>query len=212
MSGLTLVCFAVPSEARPFQRCVRGRDDVRVLITGMGGRNADRAVRRALSEFSPACVWTCGFAGALDPTLKIGDIVFEQATTPERIAAKLFGAGARPVTFHCAERVAITVAEKSALRARTGATAVEMESKIIHAACAAAGRPCVTVRAISDTADEDLPLDFNALMTREEKINSVRLALAVLASPRKIPALIRLGQNSARVARRLADVLTSVLE
>ena len=34
MSAPVLVCFAVPQEAKPFQRLVRNRDDVRVLITG----------------------------------------------------------------------------------------------------------------------------------------------------------------------------------
>ena len=203
MSALTLVCFAVPQEAAPFQKLVRGRAGVRVLITGMGARHAERAAREAVHELRPARVFTCGFAGALDPALVIGDVVCPRETICW---------GAKPVVFHCASRVAITVAEKQALRAQTGADVVEMESAVITRVCRAAGVECVTLRAISDTAHEDLPLDFNALMTAEEKLSPLKLALAVLKAPQKIPALLRLGRNSATAAARLAEVLQRTLQ
>jgi adenosylhomocysteine nucleosidase len=197
-----LVCFAVPQEARPFQKFIRGRDDVRVLITGMGARNAERAISKALSQFRPARVFTCGFAGALNPDLLIGDVVCER---------EILLKGAKPVAFHYATRVAITEVEKSALRARTGADVVEMESAVITRACRAAGVECVTLRAISDTAQEDLPLDFNALMTAEETLSPLKLTLAILKAPQKIPALMRLGRSSALAATRLAEVLARVV-
>ena len=195
---MTLVCFAVPQEARAFQKLVRGRADVRVLITGMGARNAGRAMREVLREVRPARVFTCGFAGALNPELVIGDVV---------CAREAPVVGAKPVTFHGALRVAVTVVEKAALRAQTGAEVVEMESAVIARICREAGVECVTLRAISDTAHEDLPLDFNTLMTAEEKLSPLKLALAILKAPQKIPALIRLGKNSALAAERLAEVL-----
>lgn len=198
MSALTLVCFAVPQEAKAFQELVRGRADVHVLITGMGARNAERAAREALQKIHPVRVFTCGFAGALNPELVIGDVVCPRETPL---------ADAKPLMFHCATRVAVTVAEKSALRAQTGADVVEMESAIIARVCRESGVECATVRAISDTAHEDLPLDFNTLMTAEEKLSPLKLALAVLKAPQKIPALIRLGKNSALAADRLAEVL-----
>ena len=198
-----LVCFAVPQEAGAFQKLIRGRDDVRVLITGMGARHAEHAAREAVHELRPARVFTCGFAGALNPALVIGDVVCPRETICW---------GAKSVVFHCASRVAITVAEKQALRAQTGADVVEMESAVITRVCRAAGVECVTLRAISDTADEDLPLDFNALMTAEEKLSPLKLALAVLKAPQKIPALLRLGRNSATAAARLAEVLQRTLQ
>ena len=201
MSAPVLVCFAVPQEAKPFQRLIRGRDGIRVLLTGMGARNAERSVREALGKFQPARVFTCGFAGALRPDLQIGDVVCALETPV---------VGAEPVTFHCAVRVAVTIAEKTRLRTQTGADAVEMESAIITRLCREAGVPCVTLRAISDTAHEDLPIDFNALLTPDEQLSPVKLAWAILREPQKIPALLRLGKNSARAARRLAEVLGKV--
>jgi nucleoside phosphorylase len=143
-------------------------------------------------------VFSCGFAGALDPALRIGDVVCAKDTPVPN---------AKAVTFTCAERVAITAAEKSALRERTGADAVEMESAVIERVCRESGVACIVLRAISDSAGEDLPLDFNRLMTAGEKLSSLKLAFAILRSPQKIPGLMRLGRNSALAAQRLAEVL-----
>lgn len=200
---VTLVCFAVPQEARPFQKLIQGRQDVRVLITGMGARHAEQGIREALKNFRPQRIFTCGFAGALLPELRIGDVVCSLETPVK---------GAKPVKFTCAERVAITRAEKSALRAQTGADAVEMESAVIARVCREAGLECVTLRVISDTAQENLPLDFNALMTVEQKLSAGRLALAILKAPQRIPALLRLGRKSALAAQRLAAALAVAVQ
>jgi adenosylhomocysteine nucleosidase len=202
MSAPVLVCFAVPQEAKPFQKLLGTRSDVRVLITGMGARNAEHSVRQALTELRPSRVFTCGFAGALNPALQAGDVVCARETPV---------ANAKPVLFAWAERVAVTAADKARLRASTNADAVEMESAVIAHVCRDAGVDCLILRAISDTADEDLPLDFNALMTREQKLIWGKLALAILCAPHKIPALLRLGRNSALAARRLAEALAAAI-
>ena len=44
-----LVCFALKEEARPFQQLVRERSNIRVILVGMGKRNAERAIRAALA-------------------------------------------------------------------------------------------------------------------------------------------------------------------
>ena len=211
MSAPVLACFAVPQEARPFQKLMRGRADVHVVITGMGTRNAERTAREALDRLRPRFVFTCGFAGALDPGLEIGDVLFESETVLAPFVARLQSLGAKPAKFFCAERIATTRAEKSTLRASTGADAVEMESRVISEICRAKGIECVTLRVISDTAREDLPLDFNALTTPELELNAGRLAVAILKAPHKIPALMRLGTNSARAARQLARVLSALI-
>ena len=54
-----------------------GRPDVSILITGIGRQNAGKSVREFLATNLPELVLTCGFAGGLNPDLKLGDVVFE---------------------------------------------------------------------------------------------------------------------------------------
>lgn len=209
MTSSVLVCFAVEHEAKPFRKLARGRPDVSIVLTGIGRGNAQRAFADVLERTRPAAVITSGFAGALDPDLKIGDVVFRGSDqTPTAHQCRTLGF--TPVVFVCADRIAVTRAEKAALRS-TGADAVEMESEAIAALCRDAQIPCSTLRAISDTAEEDLPLDFNALMTPESQLSGSRLGLAIARAPHKIPALIRLGRNSACAARQLAHALVRII-
>jgi adenosylhomocysteine nucleosidase len=202
-----LVCFAIKEEAAAFER-LKSSSEVRVLLTGMGTRNAERSVRAALDEHKSNLVLSCGFAGGLDPTLKPGDVLC--STDNSALRHKLTTAGAKPAKFFCATRIATTVAEKLELRRTTGADAVEMESAAIHNVCRERGIPCATVRAISDTANEDLPLDFNQLSKPDLSLDYARLLWAIAKAPGKIPALLRLQKNSSVAAQRLAEVLVTV--
>jgi adenosylhomocysteine nucleosidase len=207
-AGITLVCFALEDEARAFRKLMAGRAGVSILVTGIGRKNAEHSVRGFLQNNSPRRVFTCGFAGGLDPELKVGDVMFQ--TADAMLAATLRQHGGRAASFHCAARVATTVAEKSRLQRTTGADAVEMESAVIHAVCVGLGIPCMTVRVISDTATEDLPLDFNQLANPDQSLNFGKLAWAIAKSPGKIPALLRLQKHTSFAAKRLAEALARV--
>ena len=206
-----LVCFAVPEEAGPFRRLIGARADITVLVTGMGPRNAGKAVRAALPTVQPRLVLTCGFAGGLDPELVTGTVVFAAAETGG-LAQALVALGARPVRFHCAARVAVTASQKEALRRKTGADAVEMESEVIRAVCREQEIPSATVRVISDAAGEDLPLDFNRLMTPEQTLDYGKVVWAVLSSPGRIGGLLKLQRQTKAAAQTLAVALLRVMD
>jgi adenosylhomocysteine nucleosidase len=208
----TLICFALKEEAAPFHKIAAQRPSVFTVIVGIGRQNAEKSVRSFLASNSPELVLTCGFAGGLNPDLKLGDVIFELSTLNIQLSTRLLAAGAKSAKIFCADRIATTVAEKKALRAETGADAVEMESAAIHAVCAERGIPCVTVRVISDTADEDLPLDFNALAKADKSIDFGKLFLAIAKSPGKIGALMALQKKTRLAAERLAAVLSKILQ
>ena len=223
----TLLCFALKEEAAPFQKMAAGRPDVSILITGIGRQNAGKSVREFLATNLPELVLTCGFAGGLNPDLKLGDVVFEltdrrgefhEPQTENKIGdsqssplrEKLLATGAKPAKFFCADRIATTVAEKKKLRAETGADAVELESGAIHVVGRERGIPCATVRVISDTAGEDLPLDFNQLAKPDMNLDYGKLAWAIAKSPGKISALLKLQKQTRFAAERLANVLSKI--
>jgi adenosylhomocysteine nucleosidase len=249
---VTLICFALKEEAAPFQKIAAGKltrisqintdflirenscnpcqkSGISILLTGIGRQNAEKSLREFLAAHSPKLVLTCGFAGGLNPDLKLGDVVFEisssssrresaQIKTGEKLETpyvvsydKLIASGAKPAKIFCADRIATTVAEKKKLRAETGADAVEMESAAIHAICRERGILCATVRVISDTAGEDLPLDFNALSKPDKNLDYGKLFLAIAKSPGKIGALMQLQKKTKFAAENLAGVLANLI-
>jgi adenosylhomocysteine nucleosidase len=236
-SESVLVCFALKEEAVLFRKIAAGglhRDrQVSILITGVGRKNAEKSLREFLATNSPDLVLTCGFAGGLNPNLKLGDVVFElmdrrselpepqdeddsgaQVTRPSEsspLREKLIGAGAKPAKFFCADRIATTVAEKKKLRDETLADAVEMESWAIYTVCRERKIPYATVRVISDTAAEDLPLDFNQLSKSDMHLHYGKLARALLLAPWKIGALMELQKKTRFAAQRLTDVLAKLI-
>jgi adenosylhomocysteine nucleosidase len=205
----TLICFALKEEAAPFRKIAAGKSGITILLTGVGRQNAEKSLREFLATHSPKLVLTCGFAGGLNPQLKLGEVIFE--TSDENLRAKLLGAATKQLKIFCADRIATTVAEKKKLRAETGADVVEMESGAIHAVCRERGIPCAIVRVISDTADEDLPLDFNLLAKPDKNLDYGKLFLAIAKSPGKIPALMQLQKKTKFAAEKLAEVLAKIV-
>ena len=206
----TLVCFAVKEEAKPFNQLIGSAPHFRTLLTGIGSRNAEKAIRAALAQQKPDRVLTCGFAGGLRPDLAAGTIVF-CADKETGLEPALLAAGARPARFHCVERVATTAEQKRALRQATGADAVDMESQVICAICREQGIPSAIVRVILDTADANLPFDFNQFLTADQELDIPRLTRKVLMSPGKIPALLQLQQEGKAASQKLGQVLAALL-
>lgn len=209
-SGVTLVCFAVKEEARPFQRLAKNTPGIRVLLTGMGEQNVRNSLEMALKNEPPVRVVTAGFAGGLAPALARGTVVFFAEPSTE-LEPRLRAAGARPVRFHCSSRIVTTATQKAQLFAKTNAEAVEMESRWIHELSDAVKVPAATVRVILDTASEDLALDFNELMTPDLRLDGWKLGITLLKAPRKIGALLELQRQSAAAAARLGEVLALAL-
>ena len=172
----------------------------------MGAANAARELQDSLARAVSSCVITCGFAGGLNPALRVGELVFQ---ADDSFSAKT--SLARPGTFHCAPRVAVMPAEKLTLWQETGADAVEMESGVIRSICRERGIPSATLRVISDAAGDSLPLDFNALMTSEFQMNWGKFAGQLLRRPSKIPELMAFQRQIGACAVRLASALEDIL-
>jgi len=223
---ITLLFFAVPEEARPFIRRweqihgiaaggMRGpglaawalkTQRLEVHVTGMGSCNARRTGAAVLARRGVVALITAGFAGGLDPALRRGTVIYD-ADPGLAEAERWKAAGARPGRFVEVSRVAVTPADKARLRTGTGADAVEMESSTLRSLARERGIPSATIRVISDTADEALPLDFNALLTAESRLHFGKLAWAVARSPASIPRLLAFQRNVAKAAEALAQVL-----
>jgi nucleoside phosphorylase len=177
----------------------------------MGPVNARRRIRESLALCRPPLVLTCGLAGGLDPTLPFGAIVFD-AEPGFPLYSALESQGARRARFFCSDRILVSRAEKATARAATGADAVEMESAPIREACCQADIPSATVRVISDTAQEDLPIDFGHVLTSDMRLRYGRLLWLGMWRPRLVRSLLLLQRRSQAAAERLAATLERALQ
>lgn len=93
------------------------------------------------------------------------------------------------------DRVASTAADKKRL-GDSGAIAVEMEAAAVATFAEQTGTPFFCIRVVSDTVEEDMPLDFNDYRTADGDFDRKAVALAALRRPfSRIPALRRLQRN-----------------
>lgn len=118
---------------------------------------------------------------------------------------------ARSTKFLCVDQILATARAKADARSSTHAGAVDMESEHIRALSAKQGIPSATIRVISDAAQEDMPLDFNALMTADHRLNFYKLATSIVRRPSTIPALWRFGRQTRRCAEDLSRCLMEVV-
>ncbi len=204
-----LITFALEREASLLRSALEELPHAEILVTGMGTSRSVSALNAYFHRNTPCAVITCGYAGALRPELGYGDLLFE--TRSASLASTLEASGARRAAILCTQRVAVTVEEKKQLLHTTQASAVEMESGAIQSFCAERGTPCATLRAISDLATEDLPLDFNQLTGPDQQLDNTKLALAILRRPWRIPRLMALGRHSQRASKALAQCLNAAL-
>jgi len=166
-------------------------------------------------------VVSAGVCGALDPGLRRGDLVL-----PETVVGPLGDSRAVDPDAHrrwrqaldrpahigallTARQVAATPAAKAALRGRSGAVAVDMESALILAAAEAAGCPALVVRAVSDAAGESVPAGLDELLTPEGGVRRLRAVGRALTRPAQIPAALRLERATRGALRAVATALAA---
>jgi adenosylhomocysteine nucleosidase len=143
-----------------------------------------------------------GLCGALDPALRLGDVVVSCDARIDAGAEFVRGA------VHTIDHVAVTAGEKRALRNQTGAIGVDMESEAVERKAAEWGVPYLCIRAVSDRAGDTLPLDFNRYRNARGDFSRTRIALAAIARPFTVmPQLMEFDRNCRRAVDALGDFL-----
>jgi adenosylhomocysteine nucleosidase len=188
------------------------------------GGNPDR-LRALLAGRTAAdlrAVVSFGIAGGLDPALAPGTIVVARAVVSESAAgpepfpaseplvagfrARLSALGARVVVADLAgvEAAVMTPAAKAALRARTGAAAVDMESQVAAAYAAAHGLPFAALRVVCDPAGRALPAFAASALKPNGDPDVPAVLLALLRREAKLGELVRLARDSGEAFRGLS--------
>jgi len=117
---------------------------ISIAIIGMGPPHAIDRADKFIRKTGPTDIVLAGFVGALSPYLQRGEIIIDPHQTRVYTSEKLVG----------------TPAEKSAIYAKTRREAVDMEGSYIAETANNYRLKCTAVRAVSDLADEALPMDI----------------------------------------------------
>lgn len=194
-------------------------------VSGVGKDRVTASLNRLMAE-APDGVIMVGFCGASDPALKTGDIhvanlfhafgggsiLSSAIAANQEFASTLTDAahanGCRVVTAPSATVPAVAgIVAKSAVYASLGVASVNMED--YWAACAArsAGVPFASVRAVLDTADQDIP-PWVSLYAR----NALRAAWGLVTHPGRLPTLLHLWRQAELARRQLTRCLLTAVE
>lgn len=167
----------------------------RPVIAVANGAGWERARLAAESAaFERLC--NIGFCGALDPTLKIADIVVSSSHMSVKSGRPYVNGPVASVS-----QIAGTAREKQRLRSE-GFIAVEME------AAGLAGLQFYCIKSVSDLAGETFANDFSAAILPNGKISTARVLTSALGDPlRRFPELIRLARRTAAASQSLGEFL-----
>lgn len=189
--------------------------EIRVLLTGVGFANARQTMRAALDWRPDICI-SSGLAGSLRNEIEIAQVCAAREVVELETGRKIVAD---------AELLSIAEARKAAIierlltsgemvlsaegKSRLGkmAEAVEMESYAVMSQAAALGVPSIAIRAISDAADENLPMDFGKVLDEDGTVQVSKVAKEIARAPHKVPAVIRLARRSGAASKKLADFL-----
>lgn len=182
--------------------------DVVLVCGGIGAEAARSAAVAMIEHYAPTVIYSVGFAGALDPSLKAGEVVqpaqvIDASDGSRAILSKgegilvTFGSVASP-------------SQKAQLRDAYGAQLVDMEAAAVWRAADAHGVKFAAVKAISDEFDFTFP-EIEKFVDAQGQFQQGRFGRFAVARPWLWPKVNRLAQGSNRAVSGLNDWLISSL-
>ena len=153
-------------------RCTRSGKKVLLVRSGVGRQHADHASRSLLDRYPVTAIVSFGFAGALNGSLRVGDVVAcssmvcsDSSHGPSCSSDSALMSAARACNepgLSCgvgvtAPRLVASRSQKIALLENSEADIVDMESYWIGVVAGENGVPFVVVRSVSDSAADSLP-------------------------------------------------------
>lgn len=231
---ITGIIVALPEElstltTKRFEKGCVGHlaDKIWVVYSGVGPENARVASELLVSQGVNRLIsWGC--AAALDASLQPGDLVLANGcvdanqdvvdlnTDWVNHVQALLAKQLTVVTGILAESRHILASsyDKAKITQATGAIALDMESVAIAKVAKLHGLPFLTIRAIADPLDMDLPKAVSHALNDQGEVILAKLLFFLLLHPSELPGLIKLGlhfyaakKNLKRAAKHI-DAIT----
>jgi adenosylhomocysteine nucleosidase len=180
-----------------------------LVFGGIGADAARRATEAAIALYEPELVLSVGFAGAVDPALKVGEIF-----SPCRVIDVQDGSS---VETGIGDGVLVSVAaiagaeQKAKIAESYGAQAVDMEASAVARGAQARGVRFMAVKAISDESTFVMP-SMDRFVDRDGQFRETAFAASVAAQPWLWSKVFHLARNSAKASRALCAELERYIQ
>jgi adenosylhomocysteine nucleosidase len=171
-----------------------------VVCGGVGAEAARRAAEAVIILYEPGLIISAGFAGALDPTLQVGDTL-----TPRHVIDAADGsrtdAGSGEGILISFETVADTQ-QKARFATAFGAHAVDMEAAAVARAAEAHAVKFLACKVISDRSDTHLP-PLAPFIAQDGRFQTGKFTTYIAFRPWLWKGLWRLASDSMKAAQAL---------
>ncbi len=231
------IVTAMPIEASPFikkNRWISLGDNLfrtkqhslglTLVISGLGAKRARKATKLLIERTRPFTVISVGLSAGLTPELKPRAMLLASSVNHDNstlncsgevyeIAKRELKLASVPV--YCPEAILLKAKDKQNTHKKTGAWAADLESYHVAETANSYRIPWACIRGISDSCEENLPYDFQALLNNQGFPSLPKTLSKTLISPHNIPQLIRLGLNSKYTCNLLSELifkLTAIIQ
>ncbi|HIE17848.1 MAG TPA: hypothetical protein EYP71_06590 [Dehalococcoidia bacterium] len=221
---------------RPDFKLYRGvyhNRDCLLVQTGMGRQRVETAARFTLEHFQVGTMISFGFAGALTPELRAGDIIIcstlyccsgmidedlkseslSSDTTLLELATHALESGR--VRFYCGNSVTVpqllsNQESKEKMYEVFAAYIADMESYWVARIAARERNPFVAIRAVSDARQDSLP-SFVQIVVGDKSWPWGKAFTYFVLHPQDLPKLASLYRNSNKARRSLTECVAKVV-
>jgi nucleoside phosphorylase len=171
------------------------------LCAGIGAQSARRAAETMISLYHPQQIHSVGFAGALTPAQKAGDILTPAVVLDARDNSRYQIPQGRGTLITFME-VADT-SQKKKLATAYNAQAVDMEAAAVAASAQAHNIPFAATKVISDELDFEFP-NTSRFITPLGQFNTTGFTFYAALRPWLWPQIAKLAANSNKAAKALS--------
>jgi adenosylhomocysteine nucleosidase len=202
-----------------------------IIQSGMGVQKAAAATEELIGYAKPHLIISAGFAGGVRKGLAVGDLVLagQSRALSEGVLSDAGTLGSESLLAALADhfsghpfRIAggTIVTTRSIVRKETANQQIaqeivnpvlDMETSAVAETAARNGIPLISLRAISDAAEEELLFSLDEITDRNQNIRIGKVLITIAKNPRILPQMLRLAKNSQLAGSNLAIVLERLI-
>jgi nucleoside phosphorylase len=201
----------VTAQNRTIQIFENNDASVIVACGGIGTMSA-RVATEAAYQHAKGEIWlfiSAGFAGALKPSLKVGDIVQPREVISEADGQRISTATGTSVLVSAGAVASKPVKKRFA--EMYGADAVDMEAYSVGDVASIYKVPFIAIKAVSDELDFDMP-PLGRFVNATGQFSTAGFVTYTVIRPWVWPAVVQLGKNAALASQKLTAALNQTID